>query len=93
MKTLIAPGLKARMLGVHGWFSTNILGNRDGEVLDDPGSFKSKEETKLSVLDTILQPHLYPTLYRNIHHVPLDQRGALDEAIRARILEPAASAR
>ncbi|MGQ9916589.1 MAG: inositol-3-phosphate synthase [Bryobacteraceae bacterium] len=69
MKTLIAPGLKARMLGVHGWFSTNILGNRDGEVLDDPGSFKSKEETKLSVLDTILQPHLYPMLYRNIHHV------------------------
>ncbi|MFZ5929373.1 MAG: inositol-3-phosphate synthase [Acidobacteriota bacterium] len=69
MKTLIAPGLKARMLGVHGWFSTNILGNRDGEVLDDPGSFKSKEETKLSVLDTILQPHLYPMLYKNIHHV------------------------
>ena len=69
MKTLVAPGLKARMLGVHGWFSTNILGNRDGEVLDDPGSFKSKEETKLSVLDFILQPHLYPDLYEKIHHV------------------------
>jgi myo-inositol-1-phosphate synthase len=69
MKTLIAPGLKARMLGVHGWFSTNILGNRDGEVLDDPGSFKTKEETKLSVLDYILQPQLYPDLYKEIHHV------------------------
>jgi myo-inositol-1-phosphate synthase len=69
MKTLIAPGLKARMLGVHGWFSTNILGNRDGEVLDDPGSFKTKEETKLSVLDYILQPQLYPQLYKDIHHV------------------------
>lgn len=68
MKTLIAPGLKARMLGVHGWFSTNILGNRDGEVLDDPGSFKSKEETKLSVLDTILQPQLYPMLYKDLYH-------------------------
>ena len=60
MKTLIAPGLKARMLGMNGWFSTNILGNRDGEVLEDPGSFKTKEETKLSVLDHILQPDLYP---------------------------------
>jgi myo-inositol-1-phosphate synthase len=69
MKTLLAPGLKARMLGVNGWFSTNILGNRDGEVLDDPGSFRSKEETKLSVLDYILQPQLYPTLYKNICHV------------------------
>jgi myo-inositol-1-phosphate synthase len=68
MKTLIAPGLKARMLGVHGWFSTNILGNRDGEVLDDPGSFRSKEETKLSVLEQILQPDLYPTLYKNLFH-------------------------
>jgi myo-inositol-1-phosphate synthase len=68
MKTLIAPGLKSRMLGVHGWFSTNILGNRDGEVLEDPGSFKSKEETKLSVLDQILQPHLYPDLYKDIYH-------------------------
>ncbi len=68
MKTLIAPGLKARMLGVTGWFSTNILGNRDGEVLDDPGSFKSKEETKLSVLDQILQPQLYPQLYGNLFH-------------------------
>ena len=69
MKTLLSPGLKARMLGVNGWFSTNILGNRDGEVLDDPGSFKTKEETKLSVLDFILQPKLYPDLYSNIHHV------------------------
>lgn len=69
MKTIIAPGLKARMLGVTGWFSTNILGNRDGEVLDDPGSFKSKEETKKSVLDYILQPHLYPQLYSNICHI------------------------
>ena len=69
MKTLIAPGLKARMLGVAGWYSTNILGNRDGEVLDDPGSFKSKEETKLSVLDTIFQPNLYPELYKELHHV------------------------
>ena len=68
MKTLIAPGLKARMLGVKGWYSTNILGNRDGEVLDDPGSFKSKEETKLSVLDTIFQPHLYPQLYKDLYH-------------------------
>ena len=68
MKTLIAPGLKSRMLGVSGWFSTNILGNRDGEVLDDPGSFKSKEETKLSVLEHILQPDLYPELYGNIYH-------------------------
>ena len=68
MKTIIAPGLKARLLGLQGWFSTNILGNRDGEVLDDPGSFKSKEVTKLSVLDTILQPELYPTLYGNYFH-------------------------
>jgi myo-inositol-1-phosphate synthase len=68
MKTLVAPGLKARMLGVSGWFSTNILGNRDGEVLDDPGSFKSKEETKLSVLEQILQPELYPKLYQHLYH-------------------------
>ena len=68
MKTLLAPGLKARMLGIEGWFSTNILGNRDGEVLEDPGSFKTKEETKLSVLDQILQPHLYPELYQNLYH-------------------------
>jgi myo-inositol-1-phosphate synthase len=68
MKTLIAPGLKARMLGVSGWFSTNILGNRDGEVLEDPGSFKTKEETKLSVLDHILQPELYPDLYKDLYH-------------------------
>jgi myo-inositol-1-phosphate synthase len=68
MKTLIAPGLKARMLGLNGWFSTNILGNRDGEVLEDPGSFKSKEETKLSVLDQILQPNLYPDLYKDVYH-------------------------
>ena len=69
MKTLLAPGLKARMLGVSGWFSTNILGNRDGEVLDDPGSFKSKEETKLSVLEQILQPDLYPNLYKDLYHL------------------------
>jgi len=68
LKTILAPGLKARMLGVHGWFSTNILGNRDGEVLDDPGAFKTKEESKLGVLDYILQPNLYPQLYGQIHH-------------------------
>jgi len=68
MKTLIAPGLKSRMLGINGWFSTNILGNRDGEVLEDPGSFKTKEETKLSVLDQILQPELYPLLYKDLYH-------------------------
>lgn len=68
MKTILAPGLKARMLGIQGWFSANILGNRDGEVLDDPDSFKTKEESKLSVLDTILQPELYPDLYGNLYH-------------------------
>ena len=68
MKTILAPGLKARMLGIEGWFSSNILGNRDGEVLDDPDSFKTKEESKLSVLDTILQPELYPDLYGDIYH-------------------------
>jgi myo-inositol-1-phosphate synthase len=68
MKTMIAPGLKARMLGLHGWFSTNILGNRDGEVLEDPGSFKTKEETKLSSLERILQPNLYPDLYKDLYH-------------------------
>ncbi len=68
MKTLLAPGFKARMLGVRGWFSTNILGNRDGEVLEDPGSFKTKEETKLSVLEQILQPDLYPDLYGDLYH-------------------------
>ena len=68
MKTLLAPGFKARMLGLRGWFSTNILGNRDGEVLEDPGSFKSKEETKLSVLEHILQPELYPSLYKDLYH-------------------------
>ena len=68
IKTILAPGFKARMIGLHGWFSTNILGNRDGEVLDDPGSFKTKEESKLSVLEQILQPELYPKLYGNIHH-------------------------
>jgi myo-inositol-1-phosphate synthase len=68
MKTLLAPGFKARMLGVRGWFSTNILGNRDGEVLEDPGSFKTKEETKLSVLEQILQPDLYPQLYGDLYH-------------------------
>jgi myo-inositol-1-phosphate synthase len=69
IKTIIAPGLKARLLGVDGWYSTNILGNRDGEVLDDPESFKTKEESKKSVLDYIFQAHLYPELYREIHHV------------------------
>jgi myo-inositol-1-phosphate synthase len=68
MKTILAPGLKARLLGLHGWFSTNILGNRDGEVLDDPESFKTKEVSKLSVLEHILQPHLYPDLYEGFHH-------------------------
>jgi myo-inositol-1-phosphate synthase len=68
MKTIIAPGLKARMLGLSGWFSTNILGNRDGAVLDDPESFKTKEESKLGVLQYILQPELYPELYGNIYH-------------------------
>ncbi|HEX4810713.1 MAG TPA: inositol-3-phosphate synthase [Bryobacteraceae bacterium] len=68
MKTLLAPGFKARMLGLRGWFSTNILGNRDGEVLEDPGSFKTKEETKLSVLEHILQPELYPQLYKDLYH-------------------------
>jgi myo-inositol-1-phosphate synthase len=69
IKTIIAPGLKARLLGVEGWYSTNILGNRDGEVLDDPESFKTKEESKKSVLDYILQPHVYPTLYKDLCHV------------------------
>jgi myo-inositol-1-phosphate synthase len=69
MKTIIAPGLKARLIGVKGWYSTNILGNRDGEVLDDPESFKTKEESKKSVLDYILQPHLYPELYGDVCHV------------------------
>jgi myo-inositol-1-phosphate synthase len=68
MKTILAPGLKARMLGLAGWFSSNILGNRDGEVLDDPGSFKTKEESKLSVLEYILQPELYPDLYGDFYH-------------------------
>ncbi len=68
MKTILAPGFKARLLGMSGWFSTNILGNRDGEVLDDPESFKTKEESKLSVLDTILQPELYPDLYGDLYH-------------------------
>ncbi len=69
LKTIIAPGLKARLLGVAGWYSTNILGNRDGEVLDDPESFKTKEESKKSVLDYILQPNLYPDLYKDLCHV------------------------
>ena len=69
MKTIIAPGLKSRLLGLHGWFSTNILGNRDGEVLDDPDSFKTKEESKLSVLEYILQPEVYPALYKDFSHV------------------------
>ncbi|MBI4238468.1 MAG: inositol-3-phosphate synthase [Deltaproteobacteria bacterium] len=68
MKTIVAPGLRSRMLGIDGWFSANILGNRDGEVLDDPDSFKTKEESKLSVLETILQPELHPELYANLYH-------------------------
>ncbi|MBT8496319.1 MAG: inositol-3-phosphate synthase, partial [Deltaproteobacteria bacterium] len=68
MKTILAPGFKARMLGLEGWFSTNILGNRDGEVLDDPESFKSKEVSKLGVLEHILQPEKYPDLYANFYH-------------------------
>ncbi len=68
MKTILAPGLKARMIGISGWFSTNILGNRDGEVLDDPESFKTKEESKLSVLEHVLQPNLYPQLYKDLYH-------------------------
>ncbi|MGI9038276.1 MAG: inositol-3-phosphate synthase [Gemmatimonadota bacterium] len=68
MKTILAPGLKTRMLGLSGWFSTNILGNRDGEVLDDPESFKTKEESKLGVLEHILQPKMYPDLYGDMYH-------------------------
>jgi len=68
MKTILAPGLKARLLGLRGWFSTNILGNRDGEVLEDPESFKTKEKSKLSALEYILQPDLYPELYKNFYH-------------------------
>ncbi len=69
MKTILAPGLKSRMLGLDGWYSTNILGNRDGEVLDDPESFRTKEESKLSVLEQILQPEVYPELYKDFSHV------------------------
>jgi myo-inositol-1-phosphate synthase len=68
IKTVIAPMLKAKMLGLEGWFSTNLLGNKDGVVLDEPGSFKTKEESKLSVLNTILQPELYPDLYKDFYH-------------------------
>jgi myo-inositol-1-phosphate synthase len=68
MKTILAPGFKARLLGMNGWFSTNILGNRDGEVLDDPESFKTKEESKLGALDYILQPKMYPELYKDLYH-------------------------
>jgi len=68
MKTILAPGLKTRSLGIAGWFSTNILGNRDGEVLDDPASFKTKEMSKLSVLDSILEPEKNPDLYKDLYH-------------------------
>ncbi len=68
LKTILAPGFKSRLLGLNGWFSTNILGNRDGEVLDDPESFKSKEVSKLGVLETILQPEKYPDLYKDLYH-------------------------
>jgi myo-inositol-1-phosphate synthase len=77
MKTVLAPMLKARMLGLRGWFSTNILGNRDGEVLEDPESFKTKEVSKLSVLEHILQPKLYPDLY-----------GAFDHQVRINYYRP-----
>jgi myo-inositol-1-phosphate synthase len=69
IKSVVAPGLKARLLGVNGWYSTNILGNRDGEVLDDPESFKTKEESKKGLLDYIFQANLYPDLYGHLHHV------------------------
>ncbi|MEX2324758.1 MAG: inositol-3-phosphate synthase [Nitriliruptoraceae bacterium] len=69
VKTVLAPMFKSRMLGMAGWYSTNILGNRDGEVLDDPDSFRTKESSKLGVLDTILQPSVYPQLYGDLHHV------------------------
>jgi myo-inositol-1-phosphate synthase len=68
IKSVLAPAFKTRMLGVSGWYSTNILGNRDGEVLDDPESFKTKEESKLGLLEMILQPDLYPDLYKDIYH-------------------------
>jgi len=68
MKTILAPGLKARALGIEGWFSTNILGNRDGAVLDDPDNFKTKEVSKMGVLDQILEPKLYPELYKDLYH-------------------------
>ena len=68
MKTILAPGLKTRSIGIAGWFSTNILGNRDGEVLDDPASFKTKEMSKLSVLDSILEPEKNPDLYKDLYH-------------------------
>ena len=68
MKTILAPGFRTRLLGINGWFSTNILGNRDGEVLDDPESFKTKEVSKLSVLDSILEPEKYPDLYKDLYH-------------------------
>jgi myo-inositol-1-phosphate synthase len=68
MKTILAPGFKTRMLGIQGWFSTNILGNRDGEILDDPESFKTKEVSKSGVLDTILQPDMYKELYEDLYH-------------------------
>ncbi len=80
MKTVLAPAFKARMLGVSGWFSTNILGNRDGEVLDDPQSFKTKEESKLGSLDYIFQPELYPDLYKD--HLPQDSHQLLSAARR-----------
>jgi myo-inositol-1-phosphate synthase len=68
MKTILAPGFKARLLGMNGWYSTNILGNRDGEVLDEPENFKSKEVSKLGSLEQILQPELYPELYGKLYH-------------------------
>ena len=75
MTAAMTTGFKSRMLGLRGWYSTNILGNRDGEVLDEPENFRSKEVSKLGVLDTILQPDEYPDLYGEIDHVPAQQEG------------------
>src|SRR2546430_5692302 len=77
MKTVLAPAFKARMLGLAGWYSTNILGNRDGEVLDDPESFKTKEESKLGVLEYILQPDQYPELRSEEHTSELQSQSNL----------------
>jgi hypothetical protein len=95
MKTILAPGLKSRMLGLEGWYSTNILGNRDGEVLDDPENFKTKEESKLSVLEHILQPDVYPELYKDFAHVvasTITRRAATTKKAGTRLIFSAGSA-